>query len=126
MVKKRSHETLVTAFADWLEDHNLIPAYNQAVDLGIEDPPVLIEVKAIRKWSTSIREAVGQLYEYRYFEVGPKNPNLIFLASEPVPQKWIKYLETDREIGVAWRSDEGFDLSRLARRHLGSRPPRRR
>ena len=56
---------------------------------------------------------------HRYFEVGPKNPNLVFLASEAVPAKWIKYLETDRGIGVVWRDDdEGFDFSSLARRFL--------
>jgi hypothetical protein len=67
----RTHETLVNDFADWLAARGLTVASNAAIDLGLEQPPVIIEAKVIRaaRWAQAIREAVGQLYEYRYFQV---------------------------------------------------------
>ena len=44
-VRTRAHETLVIRFAAWLEDRGLDQAYNQAVDIGVEDPPIIIEAK---------------------------------------------------------------------------------
>jgi hypothetical protein len=44
---------------------------------------------------------------------------LIFLASAQVPARWIDYVDRDREIGAAWRSEDGFKLTDRARRALG-------
>jgi hypothetical protein len=80
---------------------------------------VVVEAKMVKSWKTSIREAVGQLYEYRYFRVANPEARLIFLASEPVSEEWIAYLERDRSIGVAWRAGKRFALSPLASEILG-------
>jgi hypothetical protein len=117
----RHHETLVNSFSTWLERRGFEVGCNAAIDIGIEDPPVVVEAKMVKTWSTNIREAVGQLYEYRYFRVADPEAQLIFLASEPVPDDWVAYLERDRGIGVAWRVGGKFALSTLASRMLGSR-----
>jgi hypothetical protein len=119
--RSRAHETLVNEFAAWLSARGLAVSSNAAIDLGLEDPPVIIEAKLIqpRRWASAVREAVGQLYEYRYFQVVSPESSLVFLASEPVPQRWRDYLDRDREIGIAWRHEDSFQLSDRARRDLG-------
>ena len=57
----RSHETLVTQFAAWLKQQGHNVGYNAAIDLGLSDPPVIIEAKVVTTWPRSVREAVGQL-----------------------------------------------------------------
>jgi hypothetical protein len=63
--------------------------------------------------------AMPMPYEYRYFQVVSPESSLIFLTSTPVPKRWLDYLDRDREIGAAWRSDDGFELTTRARRALG-------
>lgn len=72
----RSHETLVNDFSEWLTNQGWEVGCNAAIDIGIADPPILIEAKAVDRWSTSIRQAVGQLYEYRYFKGNYSAPGL--------------------------------------------------
>jgi hypothetical protein len=122
--RTRKHETLVNDFAWWLGDRGLQAASNAAIDLGLLEPPVIIEVKVVRgeKWAAAIREAIGQLYEYRYFQVVPPESELIFLASAPIPSNWLEFLDRDREIGAAWRAPDGFQMTSRARAALGSRP----
>jgi len=82
---------------------------------------VIIEAKTIGKgWPTPIREAVGQLYEYRYFKVCEPDAGLIFLANDEVPNEWVQYLEKDRGIGSMWPTGSGFGMSPLARKKLAS------
>jgi hypothetical protein len=117
--RTRQHESLVNTCASWLTRENYEPACNAAVDLGLEDPPVIIEAEIIRgSWATAVREAVGQLYEYRYFKVADPQSGLIFLVNEPVPAAWLAYLERDRQIGAIWQTHGGFMLSPLANRIL--------
>lgn len=114
--RSRSHETLVNNCAAWLRSRDIAPARNAAIDLGLLDGSAIIEAKVVSNWTTSIREAVGQLYEYRYFKVGRPDAGLIFLADRQVPNAWIKYLEGDRGIGAMWPDPAGgFTGSRLAR-----------
>jgi hypothetical protein len=111
--RSRTHETLVNDFARWLSDRGLEAASNAAIDLGLVQPPVIIEAKVIRtqKWAAGIREAVGQLYEYRYFQVVAPDSELLFLASAEIPEKWLDYLDKDRRIGAAWRAGDGFQMT---------------
>jgi hypothetical protein len=89
-VRSKSHETLVNNCAEWLAVHGYKPGCNSAVDLGLDLPPVVFEAKVIGpSWAPSIRVAVGQLYEYRYFQVIDPRSGLIFLADQAVPDHWI-------------------------------------
>jgi hypothetical protein len=120
-LRDRAHETLVNSFARWLTARGFLVASNAAIDLGLEQPPVIIEAKKIRagRWAPAIREAIGQLYEYRYFQVVAPESELIFLVSTEVPAHWLGYLDQDREIGAAWPTADGFHLSDRAWRILG-------
>lgn len=118
-VQQRAHESLVTQCAAWLDTNGLTPGCNAVIDLGVEEPPVVIEAKVVSgSWPDSVRAAVGQLYEYRYFRVADRHAQLIFLADRMPPHEWIEYLERDRQIGVMWPDGDGFALSRRARRAL--------
>lgn len=121
----RTHETLVNDFAEWLAGEGLLAASNAAIDLGLQHPPVIIEAKVIRpgRWAAAIREAIGQLYEYRYFQVVAPQSGLLFLGSTDIPRKWLDYLDRDRQIGAAWRSSGGeFLFTDRARKMLGIIP----
>lgn len=120
----RTHETLVNDFAEWLAVRGLLVASNAAIDPGLEQPPVIIEAKVVRsgRWATAIREAIGQLYEYRYFQVVAPLSSLLFLASAEIPKKWLDYLDEDRQIGAAWWSSGEFQLSDRASRALRVAP----
>ncbi|WP_341717681.1 hypothetical protein QQG74_28225 [Micromonospora sp. FIMYZ51] len=115
----RRHETLVNACAKWLADNGFVPGRNAAIDLGVAELGVIIEAKVVQKsWAKAIREAVGQLYEYRYFRVADPESSLIFMADRPVPQMWTDYLEKDRGIGAMWPDGDGFAMSKIAARAL--------
>lgn len=117
--RTRRHERLVNQCARWLESEGLTPGRNAAVDLGTLDPPVIFEAKMVgTSWPTAIREAVGQLYEYRYFKVAEPRAGLVFLASREVPDAWVAYLERDRQIGCMWPKGRGHVMSPLARKLL--------
>lgn len=107
----RKHETLVNSFTKWLGDRGLTAGRNQAIDIGLEEPPAIVEAKIVGLWKQAVRQAVGQLYEYKYFQVVPPNSRLVFLADRPVPDEWRQYLEEDRNIAVAWQDGSEFVLS---------------
>ena len=88
------------------------------MDIGIENPPVIVEAKTMSSPANSIRQGVGQLYEYRFFQVANPSAGLILLSSNSI-EHWVSYLERDRQIGVAWKERGGFHLSPLALRVLG-------
>jgi hypothetical protein len=113
--RSRKHEALVNAFTEWLTAHGYQSLRNRAIDIGLERPPVIIEAEVITSWSRAIREAVGQLYEYRFFQVVAPDSRLAFLASAPIPPEWVSYLEEDRGIATVWRDGEDFYFSKKAR-----------
>lgn len=114
-VRTRDHETLVNSFAEWLHVRGVDAGRNAAIDLGISSPAVVVEAKILgRNWAETIRAAVGQLYEYRYFHVSRADADLILLVNAPIPSSWIRYLEDDRNIGAVWPAAESFTFSRTA------------
>jgi hypothetical protein len=118
--RSRRHERLINDCAEWLASEEFEPMRNAAVDLGLATPPVIIEGKTVGAgWAPPIRQAVSQLYEYRYFKVASPDSALILLAERPVPEIWVRYLEKDRGIGVIWPESGGYQLSRLACAALG-------
>jgi len=125
--RSRSHETLVNDCSIWLASLGFEVGRNSAIDLGIMDPAVIIEAKTVGlSWPLAVRAGIAQLYEYRYFKAGPRDAQLILLVDVEPPPKWLKYLERDRDIGVVWRSDDGFAMSRLATRIIHRPPSSRR
>jgi hypothetical protein len=94
---------------------------NIAIDLAVGDPPIIVEAKMLptKGFATEIRSAIGQLYEYRYFKIASPKAPLVLLASRPLSEQWVRYLEDDRRIGVMWPEAEGFRMSELAARSFG-------
>jgi hypothetical protein len=111
----------VSDFARWLQTSGFEVQRNQAIDLAVRAPFIIIEAKILPDDTIQdqLRQAVGQLYEYRFFKCGSPEAQLMFLGSRPLPSEWVHYLETDRDITVAWRSSDHFELSAGARSALG-------
>ncbi|MEO3923892.1 hypothetical protein ABGB07_08520 [Micromonosporaceae bacterium B7E4] len=117
--RDQHHETLVNSCANWLAAKGLTPGCNAAIDLGVTERRTIIEAKVVRRsWAAAIREAVGQLYEYRFFKVADPSSHLIFLVDRPAPDDWVSYLERDRRIGVMWPVGSEFFMSPLAAKAL--------
>lgn len=78
--RSRSHETLVNAFACWVQDKGLPIQCNQAIDLAVGDPPVIVEAKVLPEvgYQDLVRQAIGQLYEYCYFCIARPTSKLVF------------------------------------------------
>jgi hypothetical protein len=76
----------------------------------LEPHLVIFEMKIVdtRSPSLSIREAIGQLFEYRYYFKLPNAYNCIVLECDPGPSL-ISYVENELNFGIAWfRSDEMY------------------
>ncbi|WP_405853757.1 DUF3578 domain-containing protein [Streptomyces sp. NBC_00090] len=132
-VKKRSHEDLIKDFGLHVLDRGYIPItrLQHPKDLVLrqrEAPEVsgeewLVEAKVVRNGNPTqaVREAVGQLYEYRHFLYQRQSePFLIGLFSERIGA-YVPYLEA-QGIASIWRDGAGWDGSPKAREwHMTSR-----
>jgi hypothetical protein len=95
-VRARRYERPINDCAEWLQAQGYEPMRNAAVDLGLEEPLVIIEGKTIgSQWAPPFRQVVSLIYEYRYFKVAAPNASLIFLSQEQVPAVWLHFLEKD-------------------------------
>lgn len=74
----------------------------------------LVEGKVVsaQNPTKAVREAVGQLFEYRHFYCRESNPYLLALFTEDIVA-YADYLETLR-IGSVWKTQEGWAGSRSA------------
>jgi len=81
---------------------------------------VVFEIKVTpqEKPLRSIREAVGQLYEYRYFGVVQQESFLCLVTPHKPPEDILRYLENDRQIGILWKHDGDFQGDVWAREQL--------
>ncbi|MGA5064964.1 MrcB family domain-containing protein [Streptomyces exfoliatus] len=125
-VKQRSHEDLVKDFGLYVADRGYIPItrLQHPKDLVLRQQHVaeepggewLVEAKIVRHGNptVAVREALGQLYEYRHFlyTKQPK-PFLVGLFSEEIGA-YAPYLE-EQGIASVWRSDDGWGGSPSAR-----------
>jgi hypothetical protein len=69
----------------------------------------LIQAKLIgsRSAGLAIREAIGQLYEYRHF-IGPENAMLCVLLDGEPPKCFITYVEEIIDFNIMWRRVGSF------------------
>lgn len=114
-VRTKAHEELLNAFARFLRMLGHAPTYSKTVDLALQNPALIVEAKAIKdkNWTECVRGAVAQLHEYRYFNESLRHANLLFLASEPVPDHWAGYLKNYHQIRSAWPVPGGFHVEDL-------------
>ncbi|MFD5767035.1 MrcB family domain-containing protein [Streptomyces sp. NPDC127049] len=125
-VKQRSHERLIDDFGRYAAKRGFVPmtARKHPKDLVLERQEDsegegrewLVEAKVVRNGNptVAVREALGQLYEYRHFLYqGKPEPFLVALFSEEIGA-YAEYLER-QDIASIWRSGEGWDGSPRAR-----------
>ncbi|MET9347812.1 MrcB family domain-containing protein [Streptomyces termitum] len=125
-VKQRSHEDLINDFGLHVANQGFAPVTKRQhpKDLVLRRMDVveagrrewLVEAKIVRNRNSTVavREAIGQLYEYRHFLYqGKPAPFLVGLFSEDIGV-YASYLET-HGIASVWRSGQGWEGSPQAR-----------
>ncbi|WP_435969877.1 MrcB family domain-containing protein [Streptomyces sp. Qhu_M48] len=125
-IKQRLHEDLIKDFGHHVVDRGYVPStlrqhpkdlvLRQSRDSGGQDPEWLVEAKIVRNGNATVavREALGQLYEYRHFLYQQRpEPFLVGLFSEEIGI-YAPYLE-EQGIASIWRADDGWDGSPMAR-----------
>ncbi|MEU8521428.1 DUF3578 domain-containing protein [Streptomyces sp. NPDC048577] len=125
-VKKRSHEKLIEDFGIYIASRGYTPVtagqhpkdlvLRRGVVTGERHGEWLVEAKIVHNGNPTkaVREAVGQLYEYRHFLYAKRSePFLIGLFSEQVGV-YAPYLE-EQGITSIWREGDGWDGSPRAR-----------
>lgn len=125
-IKQRTHEDLVKDFGLHVVKRGYVPVtlgqhprdlvLRREEAVGGRDPEWIVEAKIVRNGNATIavREALGQLYEYRHF-LYPQRPRpfLIGLFSEEIGV-YAPYLE-EQGITSVWRDEGGWDGSPQAR-----------
>ncbi|MFJ9581433.1 MrcB family domain-containing protein [Streptomyces sp. NPDC101191] len=124
-VKRRSHETLIGDFGLHICERGYVPITDlqHPKDLVLRPQGAseesseewLVEAKVVRNGNPTqaVREAIGQLYEYRHFlYLKRPDPFLIGLFSEEIGA-YAPYLE-DQGIASVWRDGSGWGGSARA------------
>ncbi|HWS18833.1 MAG TPA: hypothetical protein VN223_12490 [Candidatus Elarobacter sp.] len=102
--RTRAHERLVRIAAECLTAHGSDATTPHPIDLRITHPKtVIFEVKpaANRNPIHAIREAVGQLLEYRYF-LGPKDATLCIVLDENPGSMLTDFVEHWLGMRICW------------------------
>lgn len=92
--------------------------------LRTDDAEYLVEAKVIRNGNSTqaVREAIGQLFTYRFFLYSGEPPKgLVGLFSEPLGEGYVKFL-TSHNILVVWHEGGEWKGNQAAvQSHLASR-----
>ncbi len=125
-VKQRSHEDLVKDFGLYVAGRGYTPItraqHPKDLVLRHQQPSEgqgsewLVEAKVVRNGNptVAVREAIGQLYEYRHFLYREEpEPYLVGLFSDEIGV-YAPYLE-EQGIASVWRADDGWHGSPRAR-----------
>jgi hypothetical protein len=102
--RSRDHERLVRQAAEYLSAHAATLTIQHPIDLLMTVPKqVIFEAKPVGERSAifAIREAVGQLFEYRHF-IGPKAGLLFILLDEDPGSALVEYVENVLGLGICW------------------------
>jgi len=116
--RTRTHERLVRLAGEWLKGRGALVTNTHPKDLEILSPVrVIVEVRAVGRRDPlfAAREAVGQLYEYRYF-IGPRHALLAILLDVEPPPALINYMEDHLQVAVLWLTDASLRGGPLAHR----------
>ena len=108
--RSRDHERLVRQAGEYLSAHGATLTTQHPIDLLMTRPTkVIFEAKTLRGRSAifAIREAVGQLFEYRHF-IGPKAGLLFILLDENPGRVLVEYVENVLELGICWIFGDRF------------------
>lgn len=109
--RSRKHEELVNDLAAAFRTVDIEATNPSPLDLLISgDPPIIVEVKVASNGGTlhAIREAVGQLMEYRHFDLKRAATLCIVLDQAPDRPEVVEYVESTLGIMLMWRKPPGF------------------
>ena len=102
--RTRGHEKLVRLVGEWFKKEGATMSTPHPVDLLMSHPSVVIfEAKTThaRTVLNAVREAVGQLFEYRRF-IGPSEAQLAILLDQAPDPILLRYVEEDLGILLVW------------------------
>ncbi|MHA1882505.1 MAG: hypothetical protein ACTSUO_05615, partial [Candidatus Thorarchaeota archaeon] len=118
-VIKPRHKRLSRKFAKWLADkgYERIKVERNQIDVSFRDNGIryMVEIKIVYKVSTkhAIREAIGQVLEYNYYEGRKPSDNwIILLDTEPTDDD-IRYLKKIKKkhvlpLNLGWLEGSDF------------------
>jgi len=124
--RTRRHERLVREAGEWLRDRGGVVSTPHPIDLFLGGAvPILFEAKVVgqRADLAAVREAIGQLHEYRWF-YGPRESLLCVLLDQEPGSALVPYVEGHLGLLLAWWSDNTLAMGpstsiRLAREGIG-------
>ncbi len=108
--RSRNHEKLVTQAAAFFRKQGFSISNRHPIDLSIDSPlKIIFEAKLVGTRSAvfAIRNAIGQLYEYRYF-LGPEDANLCVLLDREPEKPIIVYVEKVLGVLIVWSAGATF------------------
>ena len=105
-VQTRKHETLVRRAGEFFRKSSDQVSTPHPKDLEVGaplHPSVVFKAKHVRRGSFAapIREALGQLLEYRYF-LGPTQADICILLDQEPPRDVIEFVEVGCGVLLAW------------------------
>jgi hypothetical protein len=109
--RSRNHEKLVREAAEYFTNLGFELVTPHPIDLLLKSTiPVIFEAKPIgsRNALFAVREAVGQLFEYRHFR-GPTDAYLCILLDADPGDALVTYVEVFLQLGICWVSGEVFE-----------------
>jgi len=108
--RSRNHERLVACVGEWLKSRGATVTTPHPLDLFVARPvPMIIEAELTgpRGVRAAVREAVGQLHDYRYFW-GPKEAILCVLLDASPGTDFETYVEDYLGLLLVWWTEEGL------------------
>lgn len=105
--RTRTHEKLVRLTGEWFKAHGVVIANPHPKDLEIITPvSAIVEAKVVgqRDPLFAVREALGQLHEYRHF-IGPHDAELVILLDVEPTAAVIRYVENHLHMAMLWLVD---------------------
>jgi hypothetical protein len=117
--RSRHHEHLVRQVGEYLQSRGVAVITPHPIDLLMTSPTVVIfEAKIVGKQpGLAIREAVGQLLEYRWF-LGPREAGLCILLDGHPGVALVEYVEEQLGLLVAWWTGGTLDAGPRSRLRL--------
>jgi hypothetical protein len=103
-VRTRHHERLVRLVGEHLQQCGAVVSTHRRIDLLMTAPAVVIfEAKTVgsRDPSFAVREAIGQLLEYRHY-LGPTNAALCIILDKPPAPHTVDFVEGAVGMMLAW------------------------
>ena len=109
-IRSRSHEKLVNTAANWLQEKGATVSNPHPIDLMMTLPQkIILEAKVVGENNPifAVREAVGQLHEYRYF-LDFRDFRMCILLNAAPDTFLMTYIEEELGMLVLWSHHEQF------------------